>query len=126
MAMPKVTTVEEYLARLSGTARERFEELYRVAKAAAGDAREVIKWGTPAFEGRRILYSIAAFKDHLNVVPTSRTLSEFYPEIDALGLARTDGILQLPLTEPIPEDLVRRILERRAWDVETNDARFGV
>ncbi len=126
MPMPKATSVEEYRARLTGPAAERFEELYAIVKAAAGDAAEVIKWGTPAFEAGRILYSIAAFKDHLNFVPTTRMLAAFHDEIDALGLDRTKGILQFGFDAPLPADLIRRIAEERARDVRENDAHFGV
>ncbi len=125
MAMPKFANVDEYRALLSERAREPFEELYAIAKAAAGDAAEVIKWGTPAFESRRILYSIAAFKDHLSFVPTSRTRNEFADEIEALGTVRTTAILQFGYAGALPADLIRRIAERRAWDVRENDARFG-
>jgi len=124
--MPKAASVAEYLERLPPHAAGPFRELYEIVKAAAPDAAEVIKWGTPAFELRRILYSISAFKDHMNFVPTTKTLSEFHDEIDALGWDRTKGILQFPYDKPLPADLIRRIAERRAWDVRENDARFGV
>jgi len=124
--MPKASSVAEYLERLPPQAAAPFRELYEIVKAAAPDAAEVIKWGTPAFELNRILYSISAFKDHMNFVPTTKTLSEFHEEIDSLGWDRTKGILQFPYDKPLPSDLIRRIAERRVWDVRENDARFGV
>ncbi len=125
MAMPRFETVDEYRAAVPPAARERFEELYAAAKAVLPDAAEVIKWGTPAFEGRRLYISIAAFRDHLNLAPPSRTMSEFTDELDASGLLHTKAFVQFPLEAPIPADLVRRIVEHRKYDVDVNDAKFG-
>lgn len=126
MAAPRATTVEEYLAALPDVARRPFTELLETVRGVEPAAAQLIKWGAPVFELRRILYSLSAFKDHMNFVPTTKTLTEFHAEIDALGLRRTDGVLHLAYDAPVPVDLVRRIAERRAWDVRENDARFAV
>ena len=125
MSIPKAESVDEYRATVAPAARARFEELYAAVKAVLPEAAEVIKWGTPAFEGRRIYVSIAAFKDHLNLAPTAATMSEFLTELDAAGLVHTKAFVQFPLDVPLPLDLVGRIVAHRKYDVEVHDAKFG-
>ncbi len=123
--MPRYASVAEFVAALPPHAVEPFHELYGIVKAAAPDAAEVIKWNQPMLEGRRIYFGFAAFKDHMDFTPTSKTLAEFADELDAAGIAHTTGLIKLRYDVPLPADLIRRIAERRVWDVDVNDARFA-
>lgn len=126
MPAAKPTTIAEYIDAAPAQARSHLRELYAILKSVAPDAQEAIKWGYPAFVGRRILYCFAAFKDHANVMPTPRSLEPFREEIAAAGLAAKAGTLSIRYDQDVPVGLIRRIAEHREHDVRVNDARFDV
>jgi uncharacterized protein YdhG (YjbR/CyaY superfamily) len=49
----------------------------------------------------------AAFKDHISVYPAPRGTNEFKQELSRYKGGK--GTVQLPLDEPLPLDLIRRI-----------------
>ena len=75
----KPATVDEYIAAAPQQAREKLEELRSILKGVVPDATETLKWSSPMFEEKRILFAYSAFKSHLKFVPT-RTTVEAFPE----------------------------------------------
>ncbi len=121
----KPTTVDEYIAAAPEVARATLRELAAILRAAAPEATEAIKWRSPVWEERRILYSVSAFKAHAVFMPVSSTLDLFREEVEAAGLVTTAHTVQFRYGEPVPAELIRRIAEHRAWDVRENDARWA-
>lgn len=122
--MPKIkaSTVEEYYAAAPPVAQEKLHEIRALLKEVAPDAKELIKWGSPVFEEKRILFAISAFKSHFNFMPTRSTLEHFKTEL-ANYKTGTDTI-QFPYDQPLPKELIRKIAKFRAKDVRENDARW--
>jgi uncharacterized protein YdhG (YjbR/CyaY superfamily) len=71
MPKNKPTTVDEYIESAPKEAQEKLRELRAILKEIAADATETLKWGQPVFEEERILFSYAAYKSHLNFMPTA-------------------------------------------------------
>jgi uncharacterized protein YdhG (YjbR/CyaY superfamily) len=122
MTASKPTTIAEYIDAAPPQAREKLRQLYALLKEVAPDAREAIKWGSPVFEENRILFSFAAFKAHLNFMPTGSAMAPFKDELS--GHKTGTGTIQIPYDKPMPEPLIRKIAEYRAKDVRENDARW--
>lgn len=120
MAKTKASTVDEYIAAAPEAARPMLEELRALLKSIAPDARESIKWGNPVLEGKRILFSYSAHKDHINFMPTGPSLEPFKEELKEYKLGQ--DTMQLPYDKPLPIELIRRIAEHRIADVRENDA----
>lgn len=118
----KPTTVEEYIAAAPAIAQPHLRELRSILKAVAPQATETLKWGNPVFEENRILFAYAAFKSHMNFMPTPSALEPFKEELKDFGTGK--GTIQLPYDKPLPKDLVRKIAAYRAKDVRENDARW--
>ena len=105
------TTIDEYIGTCSPDVREILEEIRRTIREAAPDAQETISYSIPAFKLNGVLVYFAAFKKHIG----------FYPPIDddaklknaAARYAGDKGSLRFPLDEPIPYDLIRRIVKLR-------------
>ena len=105
------TTIPEYIAAAPDVAQPHLKKLYKLLQRAAPEAREVIKWGQPFFVEPRFVFAFSAHKAHVNFAPTEGGLAAFREELAAYKT--TKNYLQLPYTEPLPEELIRKIAERR-------------
>lgn len=120
MVKIKVSTVDEYIAAAPEAARPILEELRALLRSVAPDAREAIKWGNPVLQGKRILFSYSAYKNHINFMPTGQSIKPFMEELQEYKLGQ--DTIQLPYDKPLQVDLLRRIAEHRVADVRENDA----
>jgi uncharacterized protein YdhG (YjbR/CyaY superfamily) len=95
------------------------EQLRATIRAAAPQATEAISYNMPAFrkEGR-FFVSYEAFKHHYSLFPwTDAMLAELGDAIRPYAVGK--GTLRFPSDQPIPLDLVRRIIEVRLRDFDT-------
>ena len=122
MARAKPTTVEEYIDAAPEQAQEKLRELRKLLKEVAPQAEEKLKWGSPVFEEKRILFAYTAFKTHLNFMPTGPALEPFESELAEYETGK--DTIQLPYDKPLPGALIRKIAAFRAKDVRENDARW--
>lgn len=120
--MPKIkpSTVIEYIDSAPSEAREKLNEIRAILKKVAPNATETIKWGTPVFEEKRILFSFSAFKSHLNFMPTHPALEQFKDELAEYKTGK--DTIQFTYDKPLPAQLIRKIAEFRVKDVRENDA----
>ena len=122
MVKPKSATIDEYIDSAPIIAKEKLIRLREILRSVAPDSRESIKWGNPVMEEKRILFAFAAFRDHINFMPTASAMQPFAEELKDFKTGK--GTIQLPYDKPIPEDLISRIASYRAWDVRENDAKW--
>lgn len=111
MAGKRPTTISEYIQAAPPEGQAHLRRLYALLKSVAPRAQETIKWGTPFFIEPRFLFAFSAHKAHLSFSPTETGLDPFRKELE-LHKA-TKGLLQIPYKKSLPEDLIRRIAERR-------------
>ena len=76
----------------------------------------------PVLEDGRILFSFAAFKSHMNFMPTGPTLQHFIDELKDFKTGK--DTIQFPYNKPLPVDLIRKIAKHRLRDVKENDAKW--
>ena len=55
--MSKPTTVDEYIDSFPENIQAKLRELRAILKEIAPDATEAMKWGSPVFEEKRILFA---------------------------------------------------------------------
>lgn len=115
--MAKHETVDDYLATLPDDRRAVMEQLRATIRAAAPDATEVISYNMPALKLHgRFLVSYEAFKRHYSIFPWSdEMLAQLGDDLKPHAVGR--GTLRFPADEPIPLDLVTRIVEFRVREV---------
>jgi uncharacterized protein YdhG (YjbR/CyaY superfamily) len=111
MADQRPTTIAEYIRAAPREGQPHLRRLYAILKGVAPEAEEAIKWGVPFFVEPRFLFSFSAHKAHCNFAPTPAALERFRAEL--AEHQTTKNYLQIPYTEPVPEDLIRRIAEHR-------------
>ena len=122
MTKIKPTTVEEYIDAAPKEVQKKLNELRSILKKVAPNATETLKWGSPVFEEKRILFAYSAFKSHLNFMPTRTTLHSFKAELAKYTTGK--DTIQFPYDKPLPKALIRKIAAYRARDVRENDARW--
>lgn len=118
----KPSTVAGYIKAAPKEAQDKIREIREILRKVAPDAKETLKWGTPVFEENRILFSYAAFKNHLNFFPTKSALAPFREELAKYKTGKDS--VQFPYNKPLPKLLIRKIAAYRARDVRENDARW--
>lgn len=110
-------SVDEYLAAQPAAARGILDQLRRIIRSTLPQAREVISYQIPAYEwmGERVIF-FAGWKRHYSLYPAgARLVAAFKDEL--AGYEMSKGTIRFPLSEPVPEPLIRRILKFRAKEV---------
>jgi uncharacterized protein YdhG (YjbR/CyaY superfamily) len=106
MPMPVYANVDDYIAAQPVETQSRLRELRALFRSALPEATETISYGIPAYKfGAGVLYYGAA-KRHCAVYAAAVHL---FPE-ELRGLVGDKGTLRLPLGQPIPEDLLRKLI----------------
>jgi uncharacterized protein YdhG (YjbR/CyaY superfamily) len=116
----KPTTVAEYIAAAPPEARGKLREIRAILREVAPRATETLKWGMPVYEEERILFAFAAFKSHLNFIPTPSAMGPFKKELAKYTTGK--GTIQFPYDRPLPKGLLRRIAAFRLKDVRERNA----
>ena len=113
--VPAPAPVDEYLAGLPGSVRARVEQVRRLVTAAVPGAAETIRYGTPAFtvDGRSLV-SVTVWTRHVALHPLPQQLAD--PELQAAvaPYRGAEDAMHLPHREPLPHELVRRVVEELA------------
>ena len=104
-------SIDEYIATFPKDIQKILEELRATIKAAAPNAEEKISYQMPTFFLNGNLVHFAAFKEHIGFYPTPSGIEAFKKELAVYKGAK--GSVQFPLDQPMPLDLIRRIVEFR-------------
>jgi uncharacterized protein YdhG (YjbR/CyaY superfamily) len=106
--------IDEYIAGFPENIQAILQNLRRVIHEAAPEAQETISYGMPAFRLNGIVVYFAAFKDHIGFFPTSSGVSAFARELAPYDTSK--GTIRFPLDEPIPVNLIKKIVKFRAQE----------
>jgi uncharacterized protein YdhG (YjbR/CyaY superfamily) len=106
-----INDIDSYVALFSGDIQMMLQQLRATIKKAAPEAQETISYQMPAFKYHGILVYFAAHKNHIGFYPTGSGIEAFIIETSAYKGGK--GTLRFLFTEPLPLDLVYRIVEYR-------------
>jgi uncharacterized protein YdhG (YjbR/CyaY superfamily) len=111
--------VEAYIATVSEPAQTTLRQLREIIRSAVPkDAVEVISYGIPAFALPKPFFGYAAFKRHIGVLPFSGSLFDSFDE-DLKPYTRTKSSLHLPYDQPLPAQLIRKLVLARVAAIAT-------
>ncbi len=122
MSKTKPATIAEYINSAPKEAQKNLREMYVILKNVASGATEGIKWRMPVFEGKRILFAFAAFKSHLNFMPTPSAMKPFKKELARYTTGK--GSIQFPYDKQLPKTLIRKIAALRVKELREKDVRW--
>ena len=109
---PAYRTIDEYIATFSVETQKILQELRATIRLAAPGAVEKISYQMPAFFLKGNLVYFAAWKDHIGFYPTSSGTQAFQKELSEYQFSK--GTLKFPIDQPLPLELVSRIVKYRA------------
>ncbi|AIQ57584.1 iron chaperone [Paenibacillus borealis] len=119
----KVTyeSVDQYIAAFAPEVQEILQTLRKVIREAAPEAEEKISYQMPTLFLHKNLVHFAAFKNHIGFYPAPRGIEAFKEELAQYKGAK--GSVQFPINEPLPYELITRIVKFR---VEENQQQAAV
>ncbi len=103
--------IDEYIACFPADVQVVLEKVRRTIRATAPKATETISYQMPAFKQHGILVYFAAWKKHIGLYPP--VSGDKALEKVVAHYAGPKGNLQFPLDEPIPYNLIERIVRLR-------------
>jgi uncharacterized protein YdhG (YjbR/CyaY superfamily) len=112
--------IDEYIASCPPEVRAVLEKILQTIRKAAPRAEEAISYNMPAFTQGGVLAYFAAFKKHIGFYPPVRGDAKL---LKALSIYTGEkGSLRFPLDQPIPYDLIARIVKLK---VKQNEAKIS-
>lgn len=105
-------SIDEYIAEFPPETRSVLEHMRALIKESAPDATETISYAMPTFDlnGHHLVH-FAGFKRHVGFYPIPSAIVAFSDELAPYRSGK--GSARFPLDQPLPEDLIRRIVEFR-------------
>jgi uncharacterized protein YdhG (YjbR/CyaY superfamily) len=111
----KPSTIDEYIAGYPPEVQSILEKIRMTIQQAAPEAEETISYGMPTFRRKGPLVYFGAFKKHIG----------FYPPVKDEALRREAAVyegekrsLRFPVDQPIPYELIARIVKARLREDE--------
>lgn len=101
-------TIDDYIQGCPRDVRTILKRIRRIVRAAAPEAVEVISYRMPAFKLNGIIIYFAAFKNHIGIFPPVSGDAKLLKAV--APFAGEKGNLRFPLDEPIPYDLIERVI----------------
>ncbi len=115
--MTQPTSINAYMQQFSSEVQAVLQQIRTTVQQIVPDAKETIKYGIPTFvfAGKNLVH-FGAFKNHIGFYPTPQSIDEFEEELS--HYKRAKGSVQFPLNEPIPLDLIKRMVLFRLNKIE--------
>ncbi|MCF8342109.1 MAG: DUF1801 domain-containing protein [Chitinophagaceae bacterium] len=101
-------TIDEYISQQPMVKQEGLKRLREIIKNALPTATETISYQMPAFKTEKVIVWFAAYKNHYGFYPYPKTIVAF--ENQLTGYKTSKGAIQFPIDEPLPEDLIRKMI----------------
>jgi uncharacterized protein YdhG (YjbR/CyaY superfamily) len=121
-ARPNATTIDAYIAEFPPETRAVLEKMRALIREAAPEATETISYAIPTFDlnGKHLVH-FAGYARHVGFYPIPSAMTAFADELAPFKSGK--GSAQFPLSEPLPADLIRRIVEFRVAESSTRTAK---
>jgi uncharacterized protein YdhG (YjbR/CyaY superfamily) len=104
-------SIDEYIAAFPKETQKLLEAVRATIRKAAPKAEETIKYGIPTFMLGGNLVHFGGYKSHIGFYPAPRAIEAFKKELSVYKGAK--GSIQFPLDQPLPLNLINRIVKFR-------------
>lgn len=110
------SNIDEYISGFPEEVQKRLQQIRKVIQKAAPEAVEAISYQMPTFKLNGNLVHFAAFNKHIGFYPAPQGIEQFKEELSKYKGAK--GSVQFPLDQPLPLDLIERIVNYRVGQNE--------
>jgi uncharacterized protein YdhG (YjbR/CyaY superfamily) len=109
--------VDDYLAGVPEPQKATLEQLRSTLAALLPEAEQGIAYGVPCFkEGGKAVAGFASYPKHCSYLPMSGSITaELASELE--GYVTSKGSVQFATDEPLPVELVARLVESRRREI---------
>ena len=114
------STIDGYIRQFPRAVQEKLSSLRATIRRNAPDATEKISYRMPTFFQKKNLVHFAAYEHHIGFYPAASGIAGFRDEMS--GYITSKGAVQFPIDEPLPLDLVARIVRFRVAENEAKAA----
>ena len=114
------TSIDDYIDQFPEDVKAILQQVRKVISESAPGATEKISYGMPGFSQNGMLVWFGGYTNHIGFYPTGEGVAAFKNQLSAYKTSK--GAVQFPLDQPIPYDLIRKIVKHR---VEENSQKKG-
>ena len=114
------STIDGYIRGFPRDVQDKLSDLRSTIRRAAPDAVEKIAYRMPTFYQKKNLVHFAAYEHHIGFYPAASGIAAFKDEMT--GYVTSKGAVQFPIEEPLPLELVARIVKFRIAENEAKGA----
>jgi uncharacterized protein YdhG (YjbR/CyaY superfamily) len=111
---PVAADIGAYIAAFPAPVRTRLRAIRSLLASLLPDAQQKISYGMPTFVHGRVRIHFAAFSQHIGLYPGPAVLDAVND--DLAGLRTSKGTVQFDLAQPLPLDLIAKIVQRQIAD----------
>jgi len=111
--------IDKYISGFPKEVQILLEQVRTVIKQAAPEAEEAIKYAMPTFVLKGNLVHFADFKNHIGFYPVPTGIEAFKRELS--GYKQGKGSVQFPLEQPMPLELITKIVKFRVAENQRKD-----
>jgi uncharacterized protein YdhG (YjbR/CyaY superfamily) len=108
---PTSKDVDKFISAYPEEVQQVLNKVRATIREAAPGAEETINYGIPTFTLHGNLVHFSGFKDHIGFYPTPSGIEKFKKELSKYEGAK--GSVKFPLDQPMPYELIRKIVEFR-------------
>lgn len=111
-----IQSVDEYIDQFAGDTKTRLKQMRKIITSEAPGAEEGIMYGLVGYKlHKKPLIYFGGFTRHIGLYATPTGHQAFQQELSKYKQGK--GSVQFPLDEPLPTDLIRRIVQYRRQSV---------
>lgn len=111
---PQPQSVDDYIASFPAETQEILQHIRLIIRGNAPDAVESIAYGMPAYKtNKKPLVYFAGYPNHIGFYATPTGHEQFAKELSRYKQGK--GSVQFPIDQPIPYDLIAKIVQFR-WE----------
>lgn len=114
--MQKPKDIDEYIAGFPENVQKILQQVRETIREAAPEATEKISYAMPAFVLDGNLVYFAAYANHIGFYALPSGNEAFQKELSAYKMGK--GSIQFPLDEPMPLELIKKIVRFRVAENE--------
>lgn len=106
-------SIDEYIGTFPDDIQSRLESMRQIIKSVIPGAIETISYQIPTFKiNNKNIVHFSAYKKHIGLYPGPSAIEHFKEELSQYKWSK--GAVQFPLDNPIPTELVKKIVIFRA------------